>query len=158
MTNRPFTLLHLSLFLASTGLIGCGGADRPQMGYVSGLVTMGDTPVEDLVVVMKPKEGRPAMARTDKYGRYDIEYARGEKGTKVGPTTVRFEWPLGGKAAFAIPKKIMGDTSEMKLEVKKGRQTFDIQLTSEEEEAKKPAEQNTGARKNTAPGAGEPVD
>jgi hypothetical protein len=91
---------------------------------------MDGKPVENIIVVMKPESGRPAMVRSNKEGFYDIEYTQDEKGTKLGPTTVSLEWPLGENGGFAVPVQFGGMTT-LKLDVKPGKQTFDIKMTSE---------------------------
>ena len=110
---------------------GCGGPIRPEMGYVSGKITMDGVPVENVIVVMKPDNGRMAMSKTDDRGFYDIEYTQGEKGTKVGPTTVSFEWPLGHSAPMAIPSRYSAGKTDVKFVVKQGKQTFDFDMKSD---------------------------
>lgn len=131
-TPLPRSLAALVLVLIGT-FSGCGGVspDRPPMGYVSGSVTMDGKPVENVFVVMKPESGRMAMVKTDKNGFYDIEYTEGEKGTKQGPTTVHLEWPTGFAGPFRIPPKFATGNKEIRLDVKSGKQTFDITMESE---------------------------
>lgn len=126
-TQSALALLTLMTFS------GCGGPspDRPPMGYVSGTVTMDSKPVENILVVMKPESGRMAMVKTDKNGFYDMEYTEGEKGTKQGPTTVHVEWPTGYAGPFRIPPKFATGNKELKLDVKTGKQTFDLTMESE---------------------------
>jgi len=109
------------------------------MGYVSGTVTLDGEPLPNVVVVMKPEEGRPAMSQADAKGYYDIEYVRGEKGTKVGPTTVSFEWLPGQADTRPIPPKAATGTSEIRIEVKPGKQTEDFDLETDESAPKKRA-------------------
>lgn len=130
-------LAHRSFFgfislLITAALSGCGGADRPEMGYVSGHVTLDGEALAEVVVVMKPEVGRAAMSQTDATGFYDIEYVRGEKGTKTGPTTVSFEWLPGQENTKPIPPKAATGTSEIKLDVKPGKQIEDFALETEE--------------------------
>jgi hypothetical protein len=134
MANPRCASLLLLCSLLAIGGSGCGsGVERPDLGFVSGKVTMDGKPVENIIVVMKPDSGRAAMVRSNKEGFYDIEYTQDEKGTKLGPTTVSLEWPLGEPGWFSIPQKYIGDKSELKLEVKPGKQTFDIALVPEPE-------------------------
>lgn len=121
-------------------IAGCGGgADRPDLGYVSGTITMDEMPVESLRVVMKPDDGRAATGVTDKNGKYTIEYLAGERGTKIGQTTVSFEWPIGVSGSFRIDKKYATGTSTIKYEVKKGSNTFDYNLeTPSDKPSKRP--------------------
>ena len=112
-------------------LAGCGGADRPPLGYVSGRVTLDGDPVPGAVVVMKPEVGRQAVGRTDDKGYFNVEYNVGERGTKVGPTSVHVEWPFGEPGPFAIPKSFALGNSSLQLDVEKGKQTFDIEMESD---------------------------
>ena len=98
------------------------------MGYVSGTVKHDGQPVENIIVVMKPSVGRPAMAKTNAKGEYNIEYTDGERGTKIGPTNVHVEWPMGVAGAFEIPKDFATGTSTQKFEVQKGNQKYDISM------------------------------
>ena len=54
------------LLLAVASAAGCGGApdDRPDLGEVSGVVTLDGAPVENAVVQFTPAAGRPSQART----------------------------------------------------------------------------------------------
>lgn len=128
--RRFFTVVALGTLM--TVVLGCGGAPRPPMGYVSGTVTRGGSPVENITVVMKPDVGRAAMAVTDKQGHYVMQYTLGEKGTKTGPTTVSFEWPLGYSAPFGIPQEFTQMKSEIKIDIKKGQNPpFDFKIDSD---------------------------
>ncbi|WP_373649656.1 MULTISPECIES: hypothetical protein [unclassified Schlesneria] len=120
--------------------IGCGGADRPPLGKVTGTVTMEGDPVENLILLFKPEVGRAATAKTDVNGFYRVEYVKGEPGTKIGPTTVLLEWPLGYEAPFPIPPRYTGANSELKLEVVAGNNPFDIELEPLTEAERKKAE------------------
>jgi len=101
------------------------------MGYVSGVVTLDGAPLPGVIIGMKPDEGRMATAITDSKGYFDIEYIKGEKGTKIGPNTITFEWPLGATTTKPIPKGYTPGNSTNKYEVKNGRQTFNVELKSD---------------------------
>jgi hypothetical protein len=118
--------------LLLAGFAGCGGsADRPELGYVTGKVTMNGEPVKNINVVMKPEEGRAATGVTDDSGQYEIEYTLGEKGTKVGPSTVSLEWPHGFTPTFPLSERYRADKTALKLDVKPGDNTYDIPLEPE---------------------------
>ena len=121
---------RLASVIGCSLLIFCGcGTDRPPLGYVSGKVTTSDDkPVANIVVTMKPDNGRAAIGVTNPKGEYKVEYTLGEKGTKIGPTTVSLEWPTGFAGPFPIPLKYTQSKSEIKFEVKKGSQTYDIKI------------------------------
>jgi hypothetical protein len=101
---------------------------------------MDGEPAVNLIVAMKPDVGRTAMAKTNSKGYYEIEYTDGEKGTKVGPTSVHVEWPTGFAGAFGIPKSHAPGNKENTLNVIQGKQTYNIEMVSEAGKSKqKPA-------------------
>lgn len=59
-----------------SGLLGCGGADRPSLVEVTGQVTLNGKPLEGAMVAMKlvggdqAKYGRPSRATTDSQGNF----------------------------------------------------------------------------------------
>jgi hypothetical protein len=118
--------------------LGCGGgADRPPLGYVTGTVTLNGEPLVGVIVLFKPDNGRAATSITDSRGVYNLEYVYGVKGTKVGPSTVSFEWPLDYPGAKPLPEKYTMK-SALKEEVKSGRNTFNFDLKSDETSTPKP--------------------
>ena len=123
------------IFLAGTlGVWGCGGVDHPPLGNVTGAVTFNGEPLVGVIVLFKPETGRAATATTDGKGVYALEYTYGVKGTKVGPSTVSFEWPLGFAGAKPLPEKYT-TKSELKEAVKSGRNTINFDLKSVETSA-----------------------
>ncbi|MFO1095150.1 MAG: hypothetical protein U0992_17860 [Planctomycetaceae bacterium] len=115
-----------------SALTGCfAGAQRPDLGYVSGTVKFNGEPVKNINVVMKPLEGRAAMGVTDDEGHYEIEYTQDEKGTKVGPNTVSLEWPQGFTPTFPLSERYRTDKTTLKFDVKPGDNTYDIPLEPE---------------------------
>jgi hypothetical protein len=65
-------------------LCGCG-TSGPEVAPVHGLVTLDGRPLENADVVFQPEEAnRPSSGRTDASGRYDLMYARGIEGARVG--------------------------------------------------------------------------
>jgi hypothetical protein len=118
--------------LALVSLVGCGGgADRPDLGYVTGTVTLDGEPLEGVQVLFQPEDGRPAGGLANEDGYYVIEYIKGEKGTKVGPNTVAFSWLPGDSRAKPIPARYLGKTSELKFDVQPGNNQFDLKLVSD---------------------------
>jgi hypothetical protein len=122
--------LGLMLLVGAMGFwaSGCGGvSDMPELADVSGTVTMDGKPVVGIIILFKPDKGRPAMGTTDAEGKYTLEYLHDEVGTKVGPSTVSFEWPIGASGP-PIPAKY-GSNSQEKVEVIPGkRNVFDFDL------------------------------
>ena len=73
-----------------------------------------------------------------------MEYTYGVKGSKVGPSTVSFEWPLGFAGAKSLPAKYTTQ-SQMKEIVKEGRNTINLKLDSAETNTETKTEAATGA-------------
>ncbi len=135
---RSFLLVGLIF-----GITGCGGADRPPLGSVSGTVTIDGTPLTGVIVAFMPAEGRPATATTDDKGRYRLEYIDGVSGCKVGPATVSFFPPTGGSPSHAIPAKYTNSSSEFKVDVVKGSNKFDFDLKADGATEKKSRKSKT---------------
>ncbi len=119
--------------------LGCGGADHPPLGYVTGTVTLNREPLVGVIVLFKPENGRAAVGVTDSQGVYNLEYVQGVRGTKVGPNAVNFEWPLGFAGAKPLPEKYTLKSTE-KREVKAGKNTLNFDLESGGVAARKPVQ------------------
>lgn len=80
------------------------------------------------------KGGRPGSGVTDKDGKYKLQYNSEYVGTKVGANRVEITtmWPDGepppGKKDMIRPK--YNSKSELKADVKPGKNTFDFDLES----------------------------
>jgi hypothetical protein len=71
-------------------LAGCGGSDLPELGEVSGVVTLDGEPLPNAIVEFQPSaEGRPSSAETDEEGRYELLYLIDAPGALLGEHTVR---------------------------------------------------------------------
>lgn len=126
------------LTLCAILLAGCGSGDRPPLGSVTGAITVNGEPFAGVIVSFSPDSGRPATAVTDDSGRYRLQYVEGVYGCKVGPNTVGFFPPTGGTMSHSIPARYQG-SSDLKVEVKDGSNTFDFDLKSAPNESTKPA-------------------
>ena len=121
-----FSLLAVVLVTA-----GCGRGELPDLGEVTGTVTMDGNPLSGVIVVFKPEVGRAGSATTDANGKYELIYRYGVNGTKIGMNTISLEWPTGYTGGGpAIPAKYGGRT-ELKEEVNPGKNVIDIELESE---------------------------
>ncbi|GIX05286.1 MAG: hypothetical protein KatS3mg114_1155 [Planctomycetaceae bacterium] len=130
--------LSVAISLASILLLsGCSRGDRPELGYVSGKITMDGAPLGNVMIRMKPDVGREAAAIADDQGNYTIQYLHGVPGTKVGRNTVTFEWPLGYEGPTKpIPRKYQSMDSPFVIDVKPGRNKFDFNLESDPNETR----------------------
>lgn len=134
MRKSTHWIVSLLLVASSAWLTGCSN-NNPPLGKVSGKVTLDNEPLAGVIINFKPEDGRAATGTTDSQGNYTLEFSYGVMGAKVGPNTVMLEWPLSeGEPGLGprkrIPNKYVGLNSELKVEVKKGRNTFDFDLTS----------------------------
>src|SRR5262245_49070668 len=68
MYDRSLQFASRLLLLGGALLAGCSGGDRPELGYVSGTVTMDGEPLVGVIVTFKPEQGRPAVDVTDADG------------------------------------------------------------------------------------------
>jgi hypothetical protein len=85
--KRLFCILLLPLVS-----LGCGRSDLPDLGTVSGVVTLDGQPLPNAVVNFTPTgEGRPSTAETDEEGRYSLIYLQGVDGAIVGEHVVSVE-------------------------------------------------------------------
>jgi hypothetical protein len=130
--------------------LGCSGlGDQPELGQVTGTITLDGKPLSGIAVVFQPDNGRPARGMTDAEGKYELTYVRQTKGTKVGPNRVEIapsedgateevessddesksvaKRPKSGK--LTVPSRY-NVQSELKVDVKAGKNTFDFKLES----------------------------
>jgi hypothetical protein len=128
MHSTMFSILTVSIALLSL-VGGCGRGDLPPLGDVSGKVTLDGEPLVGVIINFKPESGRAATATTDEEGNYTLTYTYGVKGTKLGPSTVMFEWPLG-ESGRRIPAKYIGLNSELKVDVGDDGAEQNFELTS----------------------------
>lgn len=123
---------YLGSMLPFAGMIccfGCGGvSDQPELGTVSGLVTLDGEPVINVTVYFKPDVGRMSIGKTDAYGRYTAMYLIDEAGVKVGPNKVWLEYAPDDLGPPIPPK--YGMNSDLRTEVKPGDNTYDIEMKS----------------------------
>lgn len=125
-------------------LPGCGGGmdDMPDIGQVSGVITLNGKPGTELMVTFQPENGRPSYATTDETGAYELTYNSDVSGAKIGSNLVTIssasgeneDYGDGGSGeegsleeADAIPAKyntLASTNPEMTVEVKAGSNEF----------------------------------
>ena len=144
--GRPAVSM-LAVMTLLAGLSGCGsGSDQPELGLVTGTVTLDGNPLSGVAVTFVPDEGRPAMGKTDDAGKYELTYIRDTPGCKVGHNKVQIgnteesedEAEQEGDDYVQKPTKSGPATiparyntqTELQAEVKPGENTFDFSLTS----------------------------
>jgi len=124
------------LALVSTGACRSRSADQPDLGQVSGVVTMDGAPLAGVQVSFAPSEGRESHGITDAEGRYELIYIGRTKGAKVGSHRVYVTTPIedesdpdARKIQETIPAKYNKDTI-LTAEVTAGKNTVDLELES----------------------------
>jgi len=124
---------------------GCGRtADGPQLGKVSGQITLDGKPLANAVIGLTPEgqSGSPSYGTTNEQGQYTLKYSQDRQGATVGRnlvriTTARMEEDEQGEDK-EVPEKLppkyhveAESNPDMQVEVKPGENTFDFELKSE---------------------------
>ena len=118
--------------LVTLVLLGGGCTSRtagyPDLGLVSGSVTLDEKPIAGIDVLFQPLQGRSSSGTTDSEGRYELRYSPVALGAAVGQHTVSFhhtpdEADVG---AMARPLKHLRKTFE--VDVQSGANTHDFEL------------------------------
>lgn len=114
-------------------LMLCAGCGSSDYGYVSGTVTVEGKPLPNAMVTFTPEpSGRPSSGLTDDNGVYNLIYTKDQKGALIGQHIVRISTAVaagdyGKTTRETIPAKY-NIASELKREVKPGRNTIDIEV------------------------------
>ncbi|MBW3597231.1 MAG: carboxypeptidase-like regulatory domain-containing protein [Planctomycetes bacterium] len=137
-----------ALVLALT--LGCG---NQNLGRVEGTVTLDGQPLEGAMVTFSPVEGgRPAAARTDAAGRYELIYTRDDEGALIGEHQVSIttydEIPLENDEdeVQVVPERLptkYNVATELTAVVESGSNQidFDLESAGEDEEIFQPTEE-----------------
>lgn len=146
MNVRSRKLFSLALSAAiCVSFVGCGGGgpdDMPDVGQVTGTITIDGQPAANLMVTFQPTAGRPSYDTTDEAGKYELQYNADTKGAKIGSNLVTISTADGGgenyedgnsgkekslEDADAIPASyntLASDNAEMTVDVKAGANEF----------------------------------
>lgn len=154
MNRCSSILLTVSLSVVPLSLCGCGsGSDQPELGQVTGTITMDGEPLAATVVVFSPDNGRPARGKTDAEGKYELTYIGETRGAKVGHHRVEIAPNEEGEdeseieaanagedvstptapvkpAKVKVPARYNTD-SVLEADVKAGENVFDFKLESQ---------------------------
>lgn len=119
--------------------IGCSGKpkDQPELGKVTGRVTLDGEPVPNVAVHFMPIGGRSSIGITDQDGKFVMAYLPKIFGAKVGKHKVAIKThyndetdPEAQMGIEKIPKRYNGDT-ELTAEVKPGDNVINFDLKSD---------------------------
>ena len=120
----------------------------PEIGSVSGRITIAGKPGANLTVTFQPPAGRPSYATTDADGNYELQYNKDTMGAKIGKNLVTISAAADGAEgdyedgtssqesslnADEIPARyntMAGLNPEMTVEVKAGSNEFNWDVTA----------------------------
>lgn len=133
--KNTFLVFSLSLFIAIMSLVGCGSTtdSLPQLGTVSGIVTLNGHPLKGISVTFIPQltvtKARPSRAITDENGKFKLNYNSETDGAILGKHIVQFSKREGGDAAGieTLPSQF-NTKSKITKTVKEGDNNFTFEL------------------------------
>lgn len=139
MENKILSQLKKKMFPSALSVIllcilsGCAGeaSDTPELGLVSGTVTMDGKPLADADLVFEPKTGSPSVGKTDVDGNYQLAFNQDSKGAMIGQHTVRitkFGEPGSANDTKNQISEKYGSKSKLTAEVVAGDNTFNFDL------------------------------
>ena len=130
---RTTTLFLFAVLLAAvTGLAGCSSG--PDLGSVTGKVTLDGQPAEGLEVEFEPKQagGTSAIGYTQADGSYELYYPGNHPGAPPGEYTVRIR---GSETDDPTQQKVVAPRynmeSELSATVESGANTFNFDVESQ---------------------------
>ena len=131
--RMTLTLAWLLVMAGLPSLVGCGGGgDMPDLGTVTGVVTLDGQPLSGAQVTFSPESGRPSTAETGGDGSYTLQFTVDEPGAVVGTHTVRINTAVDGRddpKTEQVPAKYNSKT-ELTAKVESGKNELDFDLMS----------------------------
>jgi hypothetical protein len=137
-----FILNHGRRIMVLLALSGCFGAsDLPELGDVTGVVTLDDEPLSNASVEFIPENRNPSIGLTDEQGRYKLTFHASADGALIGRHEVKistFQAPYQdneGTHHPAVPERVparYNKRTELEAEVGPGHQELNFALTSDE--------------------------
>lgn len=136
LSSCSFAALTMGL-----ALLGCGGeSDVPELGTVSGLVTLDGEPVPHATIQFYPADGgRASHGTSNAGGLFSMDYNAGLSGAQVGTHIVSLTTETAEELEPGIPGYKPGveemipekyrENSELKVEVNAGDNLIDLTLT-----------------------------
>lgn len=133
LVRRPCMVVSIACGLVGLAIAGCSAKpkDLPDLGLVTGTITLDGKPLENVTVVFESETGRSSFGATDTAGRYELIYTGNYKGAIVGKNRVvinsNLDAPPGPDWKDPIPARYNAK-SELTAEVAPGKNTFDFAL------------------------------
>ena len=140
-SQASFVVAAMAICVLAPSVVGCRRSG-PEIGSVSGKVTLDGKPLPDAFVFFRHADGgRISEAFTDDSGKYTLNYSSDESGAMVGPNSVRISTFIeavredsgaivkGTNKKELVPARYNKQT-ELSAEVKSGRNTINFDLKS----------------------------
>ncbi len=134
-TNHLSCAVVLIILSSATGC-NLGNSDMPDLGRVTGKVTLDGSPLADAMVTFQPPSGRPSIGKTDDQGQYALDYMANQPGAKVGTHKVMIRKEIEAKSSQGetIYKETLSPEYNRKTtltaEIQPGPNTIDFELSS----------------------------
>ncbi|MCH2115794.1 MAG: carboxypeptidase regulatory-like domain-containing protein [Pirellulales bacterium] len=129
--TNTIRLLNLSVILAIA--LGCSSGDRPELGQVTGTVTLDGEPMPDAMVQFWRKGFRASKALTKPDGTFELVYLRDIKGVALGAHDVYIDRVTNFEISpkhLRLPARY-NDQSTLERVVEPGKNEFAFDLTSD---------------------------
>ena len=133
MMSRTNVSLAGVVLAICLGGCGGGGEELPELGLVTGTVTLNGEPLPDVLVTFQPESGaQSSQGTTDEEGAYEIiygDFAAGIEGAVLGSHTVTIV--QGDPANVPDDEKLPARynmNSELKADVQAGENSIDFDL------------------------------
>ena len=135
--DRSVYLVWLPAVLAML-VTGCNWG-TPELGTVTGTVTMDGEPLKDAQVEFQPQRRfPPSYGTTDSLGHYELQYTKDKPGAVVGTHTVRITTQTTGRDEsgneIQVPQRVpekYNDRSQLIKRVQSGENVISFALESE---------------------------
>jgi len=135
MWISKYSLIQALSLMTVCLLAGCSGGatDTPELGQVSGTITMDGKPLSKANVTFEPQSGAPSLGMTDEAGHYELAYNKDHQGAVPGQHKVRIskfgEPGSPNDTEDQIPAKFNQNSKET-AEVKMGDNEINFDLKS----------------------------
>lgn len=113
-------------------LSGCAQNTGPELGTVTGTVSMNGQPLEHARVLFWLGHSRPSEGITDSRGRYELRYTVSRNGALLGEHTVRISTAIPGPDDITARERVppvFNTQSNLVREVKRGANVFDFDVS-----------------------------
>jgi hypothetical protein len=110
--------------------VGCASrtAGYPDLGLVSGSVTLDEKPIGGIDVLFQPLQGRSSSGTTDRDGRYELRFSPVALGAAVGQHTVSFHYTPDEADVGAMTRPLKHLRKTFEVDVQSGVNTHDFEL------------------------------